>query len=65
MSNASGDNEGEDPEATKDEAWKILLEEDGMLKSWSAVTLLKGSKVNLGYAMREYMRQAWGKLFFL
>jgi len=63
--NEQGDNEGEEPETGKDETWKTFLEGNGSLKSWSAVTLLKGTKVDIASAMREYLRQAWSKVFFL
>ena len=59
-------NEDEEPEEPKNEVWKAFLEEeDGKLKPWSVVTQLKGTKVNIGYAMREFLREAWGKLSFL
>ena len=61
--NEQDDDEDEGPETAKDEAWRVLLEEDGSLKPWSEVTLLKPTKVNLGLAMRECMRHAWSIIF--
>ena len=59
------DDDEVEPTVTKDGAWMKLLDgEEGMLslKPWKEVTALKATKVNLGNALREYMRQAWGKV---
>lgn len=55
----------EEPTETKDEAWRRLLDGEGLLslKPWKEVAELKANKVNLGLALREYMRQAWGGVF--
>ena len=60
--NEGGDEE-EEPRVSKDEAWKVLIGEDGELKSWADVTALNAIKINIAAAMREYMRKAWGKVF--
>lgn len=62
-SNEKGDEQDEgEPTVTKDEAWKRLLK-DQTLKSWEEVTTLKANKANIGLALREFMRQAWGQTF--
>lgn len=63
-------NRGEDEqdvvlEVDKDVPWRGLLEENWLLKPWSEVSAARANKVNLGMALREYMRRAWGKIFFL
>ena len=60
-------NDGEDgqSEGVKDEAWRQLLDDNGGLKPWREVSALKPKKINLGVALREYMRLAWGEIFFL
>lgn len=57
----------EDPPATKDKTWKKLLDgEDPLtLKSWADVSILQPNRANLGLALREYMRQAWGDVFLV
>ena len=57
--------EEEESAETKDEAWRGLLDGEGLLtlKPWKEVAELKANKVNLGLALREYMRQAWGGVF--
>jgi hypothetical protein len=58
--------DGEFP-VTKDEAWRQLLIDEAplSLKTWSEVSALKANKSNIGLALREYMRQAWGKCLFI
>ena len=62
--NEGGNGQDEEPAETKDEAWKQLLTDDSppSLKPWS--TAGNTTKANLGHALREYMRQAWGKVSF-
>jgi hypothetical protein len=62
--NEQDGNEDEEPEEAKDMTWRKLLDKEGMLKPWAQVKV-KATKVNIGIAMREYMRQAWSKVFFL
>lgn len=57
-------NEGEqheEPIVAKGMGWKELLGDKGQLRPWSEVFALKATKVNLGNALREYMRLAWGE----
>ena len=63
--NDRGNVEEGEPEAPKDDVWHQLLRKDRELKSWEDVTALSVNKVNLGMALREYIREAWGKVFFL
>lgn len=59
-----GEEEGEEEsEVAKEEVWRSYLDGDGALKTWREVTALKANKVNLGLALRDYMREAWGRLF--
>ena len=60
--NDKDDEEEEEPEASKDEAWKMFFKEDGELKPWGDVSALATNKVKLGLALREYIRRAWGKV---
>lgn len=55
--------EEEESEVAKEEVWRSYFDGDGALKSWREVTALKANKVNLGLALRDYMREAWSKLF--
>lgn len=54
--------EEEEPEA-KEEVWRSYFDENGALKTWEEVTALRANKVNLGLALRDYMRQAWCKIY--
>ena len=64
--NEGGDEQDEgESNVTKDEAWKILLKDQKplALKSWAEVTSLKANRANMGLALREFMRVAWGEIF--
>ena len=66
--NEGGDEQDEEESnVTKDEAWKILLKDQKPLglKSWAEVTSLKANKANMSLALREFMREAWGEILFI
>jgi len=55
--------EDEQSEEQENDAWLKLL--DGThgtfsLKTWEEVSIAKANKVNLAFALRAMMRQAWG-----
>jgi hypothetical protein len=64
--NEGDDGEDEESAVTKDEAWRQLLtnETPPSLKPWSEVSTLKANMTNVGFALREYIRQAWGEVPF-
>lgn len=64
--NEGADQQDEGP-VTKDEAWRQLLTDEvpPSLKKWTEVSALKANKSNIGLALREYMRQAWGGCLFV
>ena len=63
--NDRGNVEEGEPEVSKEVAWQQFLKKDKELKSWEDVTALNANKVNLGMALREYIREAWGEVFCL